>query len=82
MRSVPAGRHHVRSAFCASDVPRGETPKHRVVTVCFLQLTVVPGLGVMLESRRRCGLRERTFIDSATLRSVFINEACVGPSVP
>ena len=32
-------------------------------------------LGVMLDARRRCGLRRRTFLAQERLRSVFVSEA-------
>lgn len=45
-----------------------------------VQVTIVPGLGITLESCRRCGLQsQRRFLEQSTLRGVFINEVSHTP---
>lgn len=54
--------------------------RHPAVFVLTAQVTIVPGLGITLESRRRCGLQaQRRFLEQSTLRSVFINEVRHAP---
>ncbi len=47
-------------------------------------VVVAEDLGVMLDTRRRCGLRRRTFLPQERLRGVFVSEVravCIWISV-
>lgn len=55
----------------------GDEASCGLILYVMAQVTIVPGLGITLESRRRCGLlSQQRFLEQSTLRSVFINEVC------